>query len=37
MRFPPSELWEMDTDELLFWLERLRAICEAEKEAAKAD
>ncbi len=37
MRFQPSELWEMDTEELLFWVEQLREISEAEKEAAEAD
>lgn len=36
MNIPPSELWEMDGSELLFWLERLREITEAEREAAKA-
>lgn len=35
MNIPPSELWEMDAGELVFWLDRLREISEAEREASK--
>lgn len=37
MTIPPSELWEMDGDELIFWFEQLRQISETEHEAARAE
>lgn len=37
MSISPSELWEMDGEELQFWYEGLLAISEAENGAAEAD
>lgn len=37
MNIPPSELWEMDGPELIFWIERLEEISKSEREAAKDD
>jgi hypothetical protein len=33
MHVPPSELWEMDGEEFIFWFDRLKDITEQEHKA----